>query len=98
MAFAYITEHPAPTIFQGNMLPVAYMPPLAEQKLAIGGAVQSSAFNAKTRMIGVHVDAICSILVGSDPTATVANRRLAANATEYFEVAPGAKISIITNT
>jgi hypothetical protein len=99
MAKVYITEHTAPTLSYGNSLPVAYMPPLATQVVAIGGAsVQSAAFNANTRMVAVHTDAICSVEFGSNPTSTANSRRLAANTTEYFEVSPSQKVAVITNT
>jgi len=75
------------------------MPTIATQIVAIGaGSVQSSAFNAITKIIGVHTDAICSIEIGADPTATANSRRLAAGSTEYFEIIPGHKIAVITNT
>ena len=75
-------------------------PPLAEQTVVIGVAsVQSSnAFNALTRLIRVHTDAICSLAIGSNPTATTNTRRLAANTTEYFGAESGQRIAIITNT
>lgn len=99
MAKVYITEHTVPSLSYGNTLPVAYMPPLATQTVAIGGSTtQSSAFNAKTVMVAVHTDAICSIEFGSNPTATANSRRMAANTTEYFEVSPGHKVAVITNT
>jgi len=99
MAKVFITEHVRPTMYVGNLLPVPSHPPLAEQVVAIGGAsAQSAAFNAKTQMICVHADAICSISIGANPTATVDTRRLAANSTEYFEVQPGHKLAVITNT
>ena len=63
-----------------------------------GTSAQSSAFNAATRFIRVHTDAICSILIGSNPTATTAKKRLAADQTEYFAVNSGDKIAAITNT
>ena len=47
--------------------------------------------------VRVHADAICSIKFGSAPVATTANMRLAANQTEYFQVSPGDKVSVITN-
>lgn len=99
MAKVYITEHTFPSIFQGNQVPVVYMPPLASQNVAIGGTTtQSSAFNAKTKLIAIHTDAICSIEFGANPTATANSRRMAANTTEYFEVTPAHKVAVITNT
>lgn len=62
------------------------------------GSLQSAAFNGATRVIRVHTDAICSIAIGANPTATADNKRMPANATEYFGVAPGQKLAVITNT
>lgn len=99
MAKVYITEHTRPSVFQGGLVPVVQMPPLTTQTVAIGGAsVQSAAFNAKTSIIALHTDAICSIEFASNPTATANSRRLAANTTEYFEVQAGFKVAVITNT
>lgn len=99
MAVVFISEHERPTLSFGNLMPVAKMPPLVSQTVAItAGSVQSSAFGASTYMVGVHTDAICSIAFGTNPTATTSTRRLAAGATEYFEVVPGHKIAVITNT
>lgn len=99
MAAVYITEHTEPSIFQGNQIPVVYMPPLATQKVAIAAtATLSSAFNAKTRIVAVHTDAVCSIEFGSAPTATASSKRMAANTTEYFEVTAASKVSVITNS
>lgn len=99
MAKVFIAEYPNSRVYQGGLIPVSEMPPLAEQTVAIGGgSTQSAAFNAKTQIIRVHTDAICSIAIGANPTATANTARLAANATEYFKVAPGDKIAVITNT
>ena len=74
-------------------------PPIAEQTVAIGGAsASSSAFNARTRFVRIHTDAICSIAFGASPTATDTTKRLAANQTEYFGVAPGLKVAVKSNT
>jgi hypothetical protein len=99
MAKLYITEHEFPRYFLGSPIPVLKSPPLVSQTVAIAGAsAQSSAFNASTKIIAVHTDAICSIEFGSNPTATANSRRLAANSTEYFEVDAATKIAVITNT
>lgn len=101
MAFIYITEHYAPSLRSndGQVAPVAKMPPNATQKVANAGAsTQSSAFGDHTVMVGIHSDSICSIEFGANPTATTSSRRLAANSTEYFEVTPGHKVAAILNT
>ncbi len=76
--------------------------PIAEQTVAIGGSsvACTNPFNASTRIIRVHVDAICSIALGTAPTATASKMRLGANQTEYFGVVPGSafKIAVITNS
>lgn len=100
MTTLYISEYAdlakGPT--KGDM-PAPQEPRLAAQTVAIGGAsLQSSAFNANTRFVRIHTDAICSIKFGSDPTAVNTEGRLAANATEYFGVVPGHKVAVITNT
>lgn len=104
MAILYITEF----VKQGrdgggyvNQNSVPEEPTVAEQTLAIGaGSVASAAFNAKTTMIRLHTDAICSIAVGANPTASATNRRIAANTSEYIAVPQGAgfKVAVITNT
>lgn len=100
MAVVYISEYAeAPNIKTGQMLPVGQEPSLAEQTVAIGvGSVQSAAFNAKTKFVRLHTDAICSVKFGSNPTATATTPRMAANSTEFFGVNPGDKVAIITNT
>ena len=106
MSVLYIAEFSflAP-VTQGNFVemkvpaPVAQVPPIAEQTVSISGShAESSAFNASTRFVRVETDAICSIAFGTSPVATTSNMRLAANQTEYFGVAPGSKISVISNT
>lgn len=102
MAILYITEYaglmPSPTGGQGQ---VPFEPPIAEQTVAIGATtVPSAAFNAKTRMVRLHTDAICSVSFGTAPTATATNQRFAANQTEYKGVPPGMayKVAVITNS
>ena len=98
MATLYVTEF-AGLYAKGNQTgQMAIMPPIAQQTKTIGSVVSTSAFNAATNLIRVHADAICSITVGADPTATTAMLRLAANQTEYFAVAPGDKLSVISNS
>lgn len=109
MAVLFIAEFQGLGAPSGNLQQSAQVPPVAQQTLAIGvGSVASNAFNARTQMIRVHTDAICSIAfgaapttpggTGSTPTATNTNMRLAANQTEYFAVYPGQIMAVITNT
>lgn len=103
MATVYITEFSAVGSAQigGEYLQIAAVPPVAEQTVIIGGSnTQSAAFNAATTLIRVETDAICSIkLGGTNPVATAASARFAANQTEYFGVSQGQahKIGVITN-
>jgi hypothetical protein len=97
MATVYITEFR--DVGRAGDIQAPEQPPYAEQTVAIGGAsAQSSAFSTATRLIRVHADAICSIAIGENPTATATKARFAAGQTEYFTVLPGHKIAVITNT
>ncbi len=83
----------------GQVLQAGMQPSLTTQTVAIGGSsTQSSAFNAATRFVRIHTDAICSYAFGANPTATSSKPRMAAGQTEYFAVTPGHKVAIITNT
>lgn len=101
MAVLYITEYaglmPSPVGGQGQ---VPMEPPLAEQTVAIGGSTAASnAFNSQTRLIRLHTNSICSVEVGTAPTASTTTGRMAANQTEYRGVPLGLsyKVAVITN-
>lgn len=98
MATVYITEFAAIANLTGA--PIAMMPPVAEQTVAIGAEADSTAFNARTRYIRVQNDAICSIAIGATPTASTTTLRLPADSVEYFAVPTnsGYKLSVISNT
>jgi hypothetical protein len=101
VASLYIAELSDPEVSLAGRIPVDafHAPPVAEQKVAIGGtSTQSVAFNASTRVVRLHADAICSVAFGASPTATAANLRMAAGQTEYFGVVPGSMLAVITNT
>lgn len=100
MAVVYISEYAEQARDnRGYLLPAGQEPSLAEQTVAIGGAsAQSAAFNAKTRFVRIHTDAICSLKFGSNPTATATTPRMPANGTEFFGVTPGHKVAVITNS
>jgi len=97
MATLYVAEFERP---RNQWVNIANAPPVAEQTVAIGGAstATTNAFGNSTAMIRVHTDAICSIAIGSSPTATTSKMRMAADQTEYFSVSPNMKIAVISNT
>lgn len=100
MAKLYIAEHmEVATSGNGRTVMIGKEPVIAEQTVAIGGtSTQSAAFRNETKFIRVHCDVICSIAIGSNPTATASMRRLAAGQTEFFDVTSATKIAVITNT
>ena len=95
MATLYIAEFGG--VITGRP-PMANVPALVEQTVAIGAEADSAAFSAATTYVRLHADAICSVQFGAAPTATTATMRLAAGQTEYFAVTAGHKVSVITNT
>lgn len=100
MAILYGSEYAdiVSTVRGGTAIPKD--PPLASWTIAIGGvSVQSPAFNANTKFVRIHSDAICSIKNNlSNPVATATDDRWAANQTEFRGVDPGNKLAVITNT
>jgi len=96
MAVLYISEYPQNAV---DVPTLVSEPATVTQTVAIAaGSAQSAAFRTDTRMVRLHTDAICSILFGTNPTASATTPRLAANQTEYFKVTPGFKVAVITNT
>ena len=105
MAKLYITEyHDLPQAFSNSAPQLVREPPLLDQTpvTIAATAAQSAPFNASTRVIRLHTDVVCSVLIGppASTTATANNQRLAANQTEYKMVVDGAGhcVSVITNT
>ena len=98
MAVAYISEYSKFAPDPSGVGQVPQEPAIVNQTVAIGNVASSDAFNAATRFVRIHVDAICSIKFGAAPTATTDDARLAAGQTEYFGVNPGDKVSVITNS
>lgn len=94
MAVLYITEYSVTGKYD-----LPQEPPTAEQTVAIGaGSLQSNAFQANTAFVRLHADAICSVAIGANPTATAAKSRMAANTERIIGVVPGWKVAVITNT
>lgn len=98
MANVNITEFPHVGMAGSFAAQVGGLPPLvAPQNLTPSAtSAQSAAFHGKTRIIRVFTDTAIGIRVGDDPTAVGTDTRMAANATEYFAVAPGQKAAVIT--
>lgn len=99
MATLYVSEFGDLAIGRAQAM---NFPPLRTQTVAIGGTSEKTAlgFTENTRMVRVHTDAICSIMVGplASVTAAATDPRMAADQTEYFGVRPGEGIAVITNT
>lgn len=101
MANLRITEFPGLGNSNQTDVQAVATPPTAEQPpLLIGAAIQSAAFKSLTKIIRVHAEAICAVLVGGvNPVATAGtSARFIAGQTEYFTVAPGDKLSVILDT
>jgi len=98
MATLYIEEYNDVGRVLSSSAQAPLEPSIASQTVAIGAATQSAAFSLSTTLVRVHVDAICSVAFGANPTATTSNKRFAAGQTEYFGVVPGHKLSVIANT
>ena len=99
MAKLYVSEYERLGAAIGSgQAQFAQEPALVEQAFTFTTSTPSSAFGSRTKYIRVHTDANCSVLVGENPTATTSTKRLAADQTEYFAVAPGFKIAAVTNT
>lgn len=101
MSKVYISEHASLVMDYVNGHPVAALQEPSTEQTPItssGVSQQSSAFGASTRIVRIHTDGIVSIAFGTNPTATTNSKRLAANQTEYFGVAPDMKVAVIDNT
>lgn len=102
MAYLYITELNNQGVdAKGHTAPIARMPAIAEQALAISGtSAASSAFNASTTMVRLESDVVCSVTFAGTPVATTSMMRLAADSPEYFSVPQGQslKVAVIENT
>lgn len=97
MAVLYITEFADVSATQGVV--IGKQPVVAEQTVAIAaGSASSNAFNNRTRYVRLSPDVVCSVEFGASPTATATTMRMAAGSVEYFDVAQGSKVAVITNT
>lgn len=98
-ATLYITEYSNIGAIGTSTTPWPPGQAVTTQTVVVGGAsLQSAAFNAATKAISVTCDIGCSVLVGSNPTATTATTLLQQGDTTYMVVAPAQKIAVIANT
>lgn len=106
MAFLCVTEYAEIAIGPaGRVGQMPMGPAIATQGVANAGAsTQSTAFNARTRMVRLHTDTICCYEIGTNPTAVTIGAgmtsRLAAGQTEYIAVPPGLsfKVAAVAST
>lgn len=99
MTKLYISEYSSLADGFGGSLPqIVGEPAIAVQVVDYSGGVASSAaFNARTRLIRIHTDAVCSVRFDGS-AATTSYPRMAADQTEYFGVGGGTTLSVIANT
>jgi hypothetical protein len=104
MATLYVSEYrllasvPSSTNYAPQPTQGGQEPPQAEYVIPItASSTQGPVFGGYTALLRVHCDSICSIAIGSNPTATTTNKRLAANQTEYFGVSPLQQLAVIAN-
>lgn len=99
-ATLYVSEFYSPASQVGSVTGQVYpQPAITDQTVSIAGSsTQSSAFNANTHAIMVECDADCSIVIGSNPTATTSNFLMGDGVPYFFAVTPGQKIAVISNT
>ena len=97
MAFLYIWEFSETLVRDGTQVPKT--PGIVQQTpVAISQtSAQSAKFNAATSFIYITADEICSVNIGTNPTATTSNFRLAQGAAYMFGVNAGDQIAVIAN-
>ena len=104
MTKLYVSEYAYMPQQTGVLYQLGAEPAVATQVVDYGaGHAESNAFNAKTKFVRLHTDAICSFKFSTAGTAAATtDARMAANQTEFFGVdqASGTalKVSAITNT
>lgn len=96
MATLFITEYArAASGDFGGGIQAPLAPPIAHQTVSIGaGSLQSNPFDQETRLLRVHTDTACYVLVGADPTASSTKTRMIADSTEFIGVPPGSSLKI----
>lgn len=100
MATIYVTEYTSMASALNGAAQVAQHPGVQAQSMAItaGSTTLPTKFTAQTRFIRVQNDAICSISIGTTPTAVTTKTRVPAETIEYHGVSPGDNLAVIANT
>lgn len=103
MAFMYVSEYRIVSAIGPSGSPIGQEPSIDQAPVAIGGvSEETAAFQSSTLFVRIDVDTACSIVFinpGDNTTvATTSNKRMPANATEYFGVRPGMKVAVIANS
>jgi len=103
MTKLYVAEYSGIASVQTDgAVAVLPQPPTAEQVVdyTAGAAATANPFADSTEFVELATDAICSVVFGSAPVATVNNMRMAAGERRLVSVRPGSKlkVSAITNT
>jgi hypothetical protein len=88
MAILYVTEYTDVMRTDRTATPAALEPATTDQTVDFtAGVAASAAFDLTTRLVRIHTDADCHVVVAVAPTATTSNRKMIAGQTEYFAVA-----------
>ena len=83
----------------GGGTPQVRVPHTTTQVVAIGASsAASAAFQAKTVVVRLAADSVCSFVFGTTPVATANDSRMDVGRPEYFFVDPSLKVACITNT
>jgi hypothetical protein len=96
----YISEYTAPGVARGLVIQIGQESSFDSVTTDFtSAAVQSGAFQSSTNLVRLWCNVQCSVLFGTNPTATNANKPLAALTPEYFAVPQGQsfKVSVHTN-
>lgn len=95
MGTLYITEYSNVATLPNATGQVPQEPALARQTVSIGASSTPSAnFQTGTRLIRVHADSICQILINVTPNISTTGDRMVAGQTEFHGVPEGGKYAI----
>ena len=91
----YISEYTAPGISRGLVVQIPQEASLDQVTADFtSGQVQSNAFKSSTNIVRLVCTVQCSVLFGTNSTATSANKLLPALVPEYFAIPPGQNFKV----